>query len=547
MQTGTPRSKGIGALELIEEATSLLRRAPAEIHALYYLGTLPFVLGALYFWADMSRNADANGHLAGASLGLALLFLWMKYWQARFCGRLSRLVLNGSDTPRAAGTALAQAIFQPWSLVLLPLALLVTLPFGWCLAFFQNITVIGGGPDLCRVYGSARRQAMLWQGQNHLLIFIFLLLGLVVFANLCIGAFFLPRLVKTLVGVESLYSRSNLYLLNSTFWAAMAALTHICIDPLVKAAYTLRCHYGESLASGADLLAELKEEKCSYPAGIIVLALTGALLLTGIPSSMAGDAAPRPAALSPAVSAQKLDKTIEQVIGGPEFAWRLPRAARQKDELPGFLRSVIDFIKDGAVHVGQLIKRFLEWLADILPKFKPGQEGASSGFGFRDYVLPLMYGLMAIFLSVGGVCLWRQLRSRRKADPEALLPPLVMEPDLRDENVKADELSEERWSAMARELLARGELRLGLRALYLACLAFLAQERLIAIACYKSNRDYERELVRFSHALPDVAASFSSNVALFERAWYGMHTLEPGTVETFTANNERIVSGVRQR
>jgi len=545
-KAGTPRSKGIGALELIEEATFLLRRAPVEIMALYYLGTLPFVLGTLYFWADMSRNADADGHLAGASLGLALLFVWMKYWQACFCGRLSRLVLNGSDTPQATGTALAQAIFQPWSLVVMPLAILVTLPFGWCFAFFQNITVIGGGPDLRRVYGAARRQALLWQGQNHVLILIFLMLGLVVFANLCIGAFFLPRLLKTLFGVESLFTRSNLFLLNSTFWAAMAALTHICVDPLVKSAYLLRCHYGESLASGADLLAELKEEKCSHGAGIIVLILVGALLLTGIPPAMAGNADAGPAIANPAVSAQKLDKTIEQVIGGPEFAWRLPRAAQKKHELPGFLRSVIDLVKEWADYAGQLIARFLQWLADILPKFKPDKEGASSVFGFRDYVFPLMYGLLAIFLSVGGVCLWRQLRRRREADPVAVLPALVMEPDLSDENVKADELSEERWRAMARELLARGELRLGLRALYLACLAFLAQERLIAIAFYKSNRDYERELVRFSHALPEVAASFSRNVALFERAWYGMHKLEPGMVETFTANFERIVSGVRQ-
>ena len=177
----------------------------------------------------------------------------------------------------------------------MPLAILVTLPFGWCFAFFQNITVIGGGADLRRVYGAARRQALLWQGQNHVLILIFLMLGLVVFANLCIGAFFLPRLLKTMFGVESLFTRSNFFLLNSTFWAAMAALTHLSVHPLVKSAYLLRCHYGESLASGADLLAELKEEKCSHGAGIIVLILVGALLLTGIPPAMAGNAGAGPA------------------------------------------------------------------------------------------------------------------------------------------------------------------------------------------------------------------------------------------------------------
>lgn len=543
---GTPRSRGIGALELIEEATFLLRRAPAEVLALYYLGTLPFMMGILYFWADMSRNADADAHLPVASLGLALLFLWMKFWQSRFCGELSRLLMNGHAASSITDVAVAQAAFQSLSLPVLPLALLVTLPFGWCFAFFQNVTVIGGGVELRRVYDAARRQAILWQGQNHVLIGVFFLLGLVVFANICILAYFSPRILKTLFGMESIFTRSNLFLLNSTFWAAMAALTHICVDPLIKACYLLRCHYGESLSSGADLLAELRGAKRSSGAWIAVLALAASLLITGARPAMAVDVPSRSDSSSPVVSAQKLDKTIEQVISGPEFAWRLPRSAQQKGEFPGFVRSAVELIEKWGASAWRLIIRFFKWLAEILPKITPMEERGSSGFGLRDYVFPIIYGLLALFLSLGGVTLWRQIRRRRAREPETLPPALVMEPDLRDENVMADELSEERWSALARDLLAKGELRLGMRALYLACLALLAQERLIAIARYKSNRDYERELARFSHTLPQVAASFSSNMAMFERAWYGVHLPEPGMVATFTANFERIVSGVRK-
>jgi len=40
-----------GAIELIEEAVQLLRRAPAASLAIYYAGALPFVLALLYFWA----------------------------------------------------------------------------------------------------------------------------------------------------------------------------------------------------------------------------------------------------------------------------------------------------------------------------------------------------------------------------------------------------------------------------------------------------------------------------------------------------------------
>src|SRR5438876_779999 len=73
-----PRGKSSqkGAIELIEEAVHLLRQAPLPTLAAYYIGALPFVIGLLYFWAEMSRSPFAYQHLAGGSLGLAALFLW---------------------------------------------------------------------------------------------------------------------------------------------------------------------------------------------------------------------------------------------------------------------------------------------------------------------------------------------------------------------------------------------------------------------------------------------------------------------------------------
>ena len=59
-----------GAIELIEEAVHLLRRAPLSVLAGYYAGSLPFVLALLYFWADMSRSPLAYDHLAGGAWGL---------------------------------------------------------------------------------------------------------------------------------------------------------------------------------------------------------------------------------------------------------------------------------------------------------------------------------------------------------------------------------------------------------------------------------------------------------------------------------------------
>src|SRR5580698_7976778 len=130
---------GKNSLDLIEEATHLLRTAPAATLAVYFLGTIPFVLGLLFFWADMSRSPLASQHLAGASLGMAVLFFWMKFWQSVFARRV-RAQAAGEPFPRftlrASGRMFfTQAIIQPLGLLLLPLALIPALPFPWVYAF----------------------------------------------------------------------------------------------------------------------------------------------------------------------------------------------------------------------------------------------------------------------------------------------------------------------------------------------------------------------------------------------------------------------------
>jgi hypothetical protein len=111
---------------------------------------------------------------------------------------------------------------------------------------------------------------------------------------------------------------------------------------------------------------------------------------------------------------------------------------------------------------------------------------------------------------------------------------------LNDENVVADQLPEDGWLKLARELMERGDLRLALRALYLASLAHLAQREFISVAKFKSNRDYEVELRRRTRALPDLQGAFAENVGIFDRVWYGLHEVSRDVLEHFQANLERI-------
>ncbi|MBV9463239.1 MAG: hypothetical protein JO317_03325, partial [Verrucomicrobiae bacterium] len=60
---------GRGGLEILEEATHLLRTAPFSIVAAHAIGTIPFVLALLYYWSDMASGAFAMKHVTEASAG----------------------------------------------------------------------------------------------------------------------------------------------------------------------------------------------------------------------------------------------------------------------------------------------------------------------------------------------------------------------------------------------------------------------------------------------------------------------------------------------
>jgi hypothetical protein len=90
--------------------------------------------------------------------------------------------------------------------------------------------------------------------------------------------------------------------------------------------------------------------------------------------------------------------------------------------------------------------------------------------------------------------------------------------------------------------MEKGELRLALRAFYLATLAYLAGQELITIAKYKSDREYELELRRRSHTQPHLSGAFAENRAFFESVWYGLHEVTPGIMDRFSQNQEKIRS-----
>lgn len=541
------RLAGLPAFELLEEAVHLLRGAPAGVFVAYYAGAVPFVLALLYFWADMSRGALAGGRCAGGALLLAALFVWMKVWQSVFAARL-RAELTGGEPPRwtsrrLANVAVEHAALQAPALFftpLLPLVIIVPEAFG----FLQSLTVLADGEagGLRAAVRRAGKQAALWPLQQRTVQAVWLLFGLAVFINVVTFLVFGPVLLKTFLGVETAFTRGGQWsILNTTFFASAVALAWLCLDPLLKTVYVLRCFYGLSLSTGEDLRVDLRRAR--QAPGWLGAGL--ALLLAFNANVAAQDTAPatKPAKEA-AVQAPDLSQSIERTLSQPEFAWRLPRdkvESLEKGWLRQFMEDTVEAVKNAinavvefGVKVYRKVKQFLDrWI-------KPGKDSEDSGsMDWQSGVQLLVFVLLAIVACVLAVLLIRAWRQRSKR-PVVLAQAVAAAPDLTDENTTADQLPEDDWLKLARELAGRGELRLAVRAMYLASLAHLGRRELVVIARFKSNRDYELELRRRARAWPELQGAFAENVGSFDRAWYGMHEVNADALQRFESNIQRI-------
>jgi len=78
-----------GAIQMLEEAVHLLRRAPRTALVCHVLGTTPFALALLLFWNDVNNPHTSDATVGRESLVLALLLVWMSCWRAVFAGRAS--------------------------------------------------------------------------------------------------------------------------------------------------------------------------------------------------------------------------------------------------------------------------------------------------------------------------------------------------------------------------------------------------------------------------------------------------------------------------
>jgi hypothetical protein len=531
-------------IDLLEEGVHLLRRAPAEAWLVYAAGTAPFVLGLIYFVADMSRNPLAASRCAPLSLGMAMLYILMRGSHAAFARALAAVV-RGEDAParRAGGfarDAAYQAILAPLTLLLLAVSAAVVVPVGWAYALHQHL-VAGHAPEGVRatLRGAARR-ARSWPGLNHGALALLLLLRFIIFLDTVLLLGFLPQLAKVLLGISSPFTESMFWILSTTFLGTAAALTWMVTDPLVKAVFVLRNHYLAARTSGEDLLAGLRTPAPAARAAAAALALFAAALFAPAAERGPRDYAAPPAAGLPlsggGADPAAVGESCRRVLERTEFQWRMPRDLRPNaaDEGP-----VARFFRDTFREINRMLQAVRDTINDLIRElirrlFGDGVRTRTERAGFEW--IPFLKGvtgvMVALILVAMVAILVRAWRDRRRAAAAAPAAAPAGVPDLEDDRVIATDLPEDEWLRLADELRRSGEHRKALRAVFLAGLSLLGRLRLLEIARGKSNREYAEELARRARRCPEVGEPFRAQVLRYERTWFGLHPAEPPDVDS---------------
>ncbi len=605
------RIDGVPGLALGEEALYAMRHCPLSVHLAYLVGTVPFLLTLLFYWFDMSRNATATLSIAPTATALAVLFVWMKVWHVVFTTGVREFISGRPARPwtviRVWRIFHRQVFMQALSLIVLPIALLAMLPFPWAYAFFHNVTVLDdeeGAPD--RLLARAWRQAALWPRQNLTAIWLFspwnlgvvigaallmafLLrgdpntlelmagtdmiswmgfgmvmiifipmspLGMLLSLNVGMCLALIPWAMRTFLGVHTMFNMAGPWsVLNSSYLAMIFCLCFLAMDPIIKTIYTLRAYYGGSLETGEAIRTDiLTYRRMAARLSLVTLFVAGMFFFVQPASAQEGAAIPVVAADVP------LDHHIDDVLQKREYQWRTPRTNAEDEAL------VIDE-SEALLSLREMFKTAMKavevWMEDLFkskgpkPVKPPGawNWNWNWNWGFWQGLDAMGWALLVVAVAaIGGVVvlLCMVVKKNRRvaamqgiaAQAVAVVPAL---PNVADESVMADELPSDEWVRMGEEFLSKGELRLALRAFYLATLAALAHIGVVRLARHKSNRDYSREVQRGLRDKPEVITAFVDNLRQVECSWYGDHLVDQMVVTLFRTNQNRILGYVRSK
>ncbi len=530
----------IGALGLVEDGVDLLRDTPPQSWLLYLAGVVPFFGVFLFEATDIHESPFAADRLLWITLLLAITYVWMHACQAGFARQLNLMVSLRVEKPSSALRVLSvQAVLQSTKLLAWPVAAVLMVPHSLVTMFYQQALCLSGetAGDLKATVREARQDAGYRPGEAAWFLMLILILRALVWVNFL--ALFLAAvlLFHSFTGIENTLTRQPAVLFNPTFLTALCILAYLSLDPVVKAACVLRAFRRRSEKSGLDL--QIRLSKLRSVAAVVSFAV---FLSVAAPHRASAVTAPAPATAqaSRAIDDQRIEQAVKDVFRDPNLSWSLPVVVKRKPPSNAFLA----FTESVATKSGDLWDRFVKAWQDLVSRIRKLISGDEPDLdkNARDAKTNSkdVWGLIALFSAIlaAGV-FFALLRARRLAPTVAVearpapAPPL----DLSREDVQADEQPEDEWVQLALDYRRAGNLRFAIRALYLSILSNLAAAKLISLARGKSNLDYSREFQRRARRLsPELPERLRQNVGLFERSWYGSHSVTEEMLDEFERN-----------
>jgi hypothetical protein len=541
-------------IRMLDEATGLLRRCGPWPWVWWVASSAPFAIGLFRFIDDMARSATAPERITGAALKLALLYWAMKVGQAFFGAALLRTLRGGGERGSLSlGSVVRLVCALAWIACTLPWVLGVSLvlmaPFGWAFTAYHNASILAvevfqrGGRmrDLVRLAVAESHDRWL---QNHLVIIFLGIFALIVWLNLHVGLGLGAALLSVVSGEENVLTRNPAMLLGTPVVAGTVLVSYLLVGPWVRAVHALRCFRSLSKKNGEDLRIAFRRAGSGLAiagvAGLLWLGFPGALVAADAAGSRAErEAAPAPSRIAP----ERLEQGIRRVLEEEKFHWRVPGSAREAmGPVGAFFSDIADWILES---VKRPIKRGWQWLKEWLDRlfdrlFKDPAHRRSGREGWSQSVpvtLKVLSGLMVVLLGVGAV-VWYRRRRRGEVVPTVSGASFI---NLESGELVASQLPSEEWLRLAEAKVATGELRLAMRAVFLATLAILGERELVRIGKSKSNGDYLRELSARTRDRVCLGEWFREEVRFFDWAWYGCHEVSWENFERFRANHQRIM------
>ena len=210
----------------------------------------------------------------------------------------------------------------------------------------------------------------------------------------------------------------------------------------------------------------------------------------------------------PEVQFDNLDEAaLQAILNRPEFQYEMAEPTRLQRWLE------------------DLQLRFWQWLSEIFPSLNAG-----SGLGNIANFLVTSVGVVVLIIVL--VYALRELLGDFAAD-SAIMP----DDHLGDELLTADTALQR-----AQQFSAEGDYRTAVRYLYLSALLLLEERGLLRYNRSLTNREYLRSLAH----QPELATILGDVIEVFDRVWYGFHTLEPAEYEWYAGQVEVLKRQRRQ-